>query len=63
MIAFDAETLSVKLQIEGVDFEELPPAPEKILLHRSKVQNNFTGRVISTEYALRVGDAFINVVC
>ena len=61
MIAFDAET--VKLQVEGVDFEELPPAPEKILLHRSKVQNNFTGRVISTKYALRVGDGFINVLC
>ena len=53
----------MSLQVEGVDYEELRPAPEKILLHRSKVVNNFSGRVISTEYALRVGDGFIKVIC
>ena len=53
----------MKLQVEGVDYEDLPPAPEKILLHRSKVINNFSGRVISTEYTLRVGDSYIKVLC
>lgn len=53
----------MKVQVEGVDYEKLPPAPEKILLYRSKVTNNFTGRMISTEYALRVGESYIKVLC
>ena len=54
----------MKLQVEGVDFEDLPLAAEDILLHRSRVINNFVGRVLSTEYVLRVGDeSLIKVIC
>ena len=52
----------MKLQIEEVDYEDLPLAPEKVLLHRSQVTNNFVGRELSTEYLLRVGEGFLRVV-
>ena len=52
----------MKLCIEGVDFEELPLAPERTLMHRSKVVNNFVGRILSTEYLLRVGEGYLKVV-
>jgi len=52
----------MKLQVEGVDFEDLPLAPKQLLMHRSKVINNFAGRVLSTEYALYVGDRSIKVL-
>ena len=53
----------MKLCVEGVDYEELPLAPERILMHRSKIVNNFVGRIVSTEYLLRVGEGYLKVVC
>ena len=47
--------------MECVDYDELPLAPERILLHRSKIVNNFMGRILSTEYLLRVGDEHIKI--
>ena len=52
----------MKLQVEEVDYEDKPLAPEMVLLHRSQVTNNFVGRELSTEYLLRVGEGFLRVV-
>ena len=40
-LAFDEETQSIKLLVEGMDFSELPLAPEKLSIHRCPVVNNF----------------------
>ena len=61
-LAFDAEKEAMKLRVEGVDYEDLIVAPEEVLMHRSPVINNFVGRILSTEYALLVGDRFLKVV-
>ena len=52
----------MKLQIDGVDYEDLTLAPEEVLMHRSPVVNNFIGRILSTVYALLIGDHFLKVV-
>lgn len=57
------EAEDLQLMVGGVDFTKLPLAVETVKLHRSPVINNFTGRVVSTEYALRVGDGYIRVLC
>ena len=52
----------MKLQVEGVDYEDLTLAPEEVLMHRSPVVNNFVGRILSTMYALLIGVYFLKVV-
>ena len=52
----------MKLQIEGVDYEDLTLAPEEVLMHRSPVVNNFVGRILSTVYAFLIGVHFLKVV-
>ena len=52
----------MKLQVEGVDYEDLTLAPEEELMHRSPVINSFIGRILSTMYALLIGIHFLKVV-
>ena len=61
-LAFDTEKEDMKLRVEGVDYEDLTLAPEEVLMHRSPVINNFVGRILSTEYALLIGDRFLKVI-
>ena len=60
-LAFDADKEAMKLRVEGVDYEDLLIAPEEVLMHRSLVINNFVGRILSTKYALLIGDRFLKV--
>ena len=55
-LTVDAENECFKLEVNGVDFDELTPAPETQMLYRCPVINNFVGRIISTEYQMKAGD-------
>ena len=61
-LAFDSESETMKLQVEGVDYEDLTLAPEEVLMHRAPVINNFVGRIFSTVYAFLIGVHFLKVV-
>ena len=52
----EAEIECFKLEVNGVDFNELTPAPETQMLYRCPVINNFVGRILSTEYLMKAGD-------
>ena len=61
-LAYDSDNEAMKLRVEEVDYEDLIVAPEEVLMHRSPVINNFVGRILSTEYALLIGDRFLKVI-
>ena len=52
----------MKLQVQGVDYEDLTLAPEDVLMHRAPVVNNFVGRILSTVYTLLIGTHYLKVV-
>ena len=52
----EAEDQQLRLLVDNVPFTELPLAPDEKILYRSRIINNFEGRIQSTEVVLKCPD-------